>query len=87
MDTYGKERKQSDSPDWRNPDLLVKAKLPRSDIQLLAKYVEGLGHLGVITTTNKILGEVLIQTTTHCWPDLKKNLLSLPLDLEIIDPY
>ncbi|NBJ14958.1 MAG: DUF4911 domain-containing protein [Dehalobacter sp. 4CP] len=69
---------------WEDSDLLVKARIPRSDIQLLAKYVEGLGHLGVITTTDKVNGEVMIQTTRHCWPELEKVLSTLPLQIEIL---
>lgn len=80
------DKKHVDQTVWEESDLLIKAKLPRCDIQILAKYVEGLGHLGVVTTTDKINGEVMIQTTKYCWPDLKKILASLPLDLVIIDP-
>ncbi|AFV01439.1 MULTISPECIES: DUF4911 domain-containing protein [unclassified Dehalobacter] len=69
---------------WEDSDLLVKARILRSDIQLLAKYVEGLGHLGVITTTDKVNGEVMIQTTRHCWPELEKVLSTLPLQIEIL---
>jgi len=69
---------------WESSDLLVKARIPRSDIQLLAKYVEGLGHLGVVTTTDKAKGEVMIQTTRYCWPELEKILSALPLQMEIL---
>jgi len=46
--------------------------------------VEGLGHLGVVTTTDKVLGEVMIQTTKHCWPELKKVIEKMPLEIEFI---
>jgi hypothetical protein len=69
---------------WEDSDLLIQARIPRSDIQLLAKYVEGLGHLGVITTTNKVNGEVMIQTTRHCWPELERVLSALPLQIDIL---
>ncbi|NLI91825.1 MAG: DUF4911 domain-containing protein [Peptococcaceae bacterium] len=62
-------------------DLLVKAKVARSEIQLLAKYVEGMGHLGVVTTTDRMTGEVVIQTTRFCWPELEKLLSKLPLKI------
>lgn len=64
---------------WRESDLLVTAWVPRSDIQLLAKYVEGLGHLGVVTTIERFAGKVLIQTTKQCWPELKVILEKLPV--------
>ncbi|MCL1791647.1 MAG: DUF4911 domain-containing protein [Peptococcaceae bacterium] len=38
----------------------------RGDINLLVRLVEGLGHLGVITTLDKERGVVLIQTTEDC---------------------
>ncbi|NLP44803.1 MAG: DUF4911 domain-containing protein [Peptococcaceae bacterium] len=69
---------------WANCDLLVKAKVKRSDIQLLVKFVEGMGHLGVVTTVNRHQGEVLIQTTKYCWPDLIKLISELPIDFEIL---
>jgi hypothetical protein len=64
-------------------DCLVKAKIPPGDIQMLSKFVEGLGHLGVITTTDRHQGEVVIQTTTDCWPDLRAALASMPFAIEI----
>ncbi|EHQ88055.1 DUF4911 domain-containing protein [Desulfosporosinus youngiae] len=65
-------------------DLIVKARIDRSQIQLLCKLVEGLGHLGVVTTTNKELGEVMIQTTRHCWPELKEIVERMPLEIEFV---
>jgi len=69
---------------WIECDLLVKAKVARSDIQLLVKFVEGMGHLGVVTTLNSDKGEVLIQTTKFCWPDLFRLITELPIDFEIL---
>ncbi|WP_236006255.1 DUF4911 domain-containing protein [Paradesulfitobacterium ferrireducens] len=66
-------------------DLLVKAKVSRKDIQMLAKLVEGLGHLGTVTTTNKAEGEVLIQTTKDCWPELRQAILSMPFVVVLMD--
>lgn len=63
-------------------NLIIKARVDRSDIQMLCKLVEGLGHLGIVTTTNKELGEVMIQTTTYCWPDLKKAVEKMPFEIE-----
>ena len=40
-------------------DMIIKARIDRSEIQMLCKLVEGLGHLGVVTTTDKVLGEVM----------------------------
>jgi hypothetical protein len=51
-------------------------------MQMLDKLVEGLGHLGIVTTTNKALGEVMIQTTKQCWPDLKKAIEKMPFEIE-----
>ncbi|SDH92479.1 DUF4911 domain-containing protein [Desulfosporosinus hippei] len=65
-------------------DLIIKARIDRSQIQLLCKLVEGLGHLGVVTTTNKALGEVMIQTTRHCWPELKEVVKEMPLEIEFV---
>lgn len=64
-------------------DKLVKAHVARKDIQILVKLVEGLGHLGVITTLNKATGEILIQTTEDCWPDLRRALEHMACELEI----
>lgn len=69
---------------WENCDLLVKAWVPRTDIQMLVKYVEGVGHLGVVTTTDRLKAEVVIQTTKQCWPDLKKILEKLPIVIELM---
>ncbi|WP_042334271.1 DUF4911 domain-containing protein [Desulfosporosinus meridiei] len=65
-------------------DLIIKARIDRSQIQLLCKLVEGLGHLGVVTTTNKALGEVMIQTTRHCWPELEGVVKEMPLEIEFV---
>ncbi len=65
-------------------DLIIKARMDRSEIQMLCKLVEGLGHLGVVTTTDKVLGEVMIQTTKHCWPDLKQVIAHMPIEIEFI---
>lgn len=62
-------------------DVLVKAQVKRADIQMLAKLVEGLGHLGVVTTTDKSQGIVVFQTTKDCWPELKMNLINMPLEI------
>lgn len=63
-------------------DLIIKARLERSEIQMLCKLVEGLGHLGIVTTTDKALGEVMIQTTKDCWPALKQVIEQMPIEIE-----
>ena len=65
-------------------DVIIKARLDRSEIQMLCKLVEGLGHLGIVTTTNKEFGEVMIQTTKYCWPELKNVIEKMPLEIEFI---
>ena len=65
-------------------DVLVRAQVARTEIQMLAKLVEGLGHLGVVTTINKETGEVLIQTTRDCWPNLQSALRHMPLAIEFL---
>ncbi len=65
--------------------VIVNARLERVDMQMLDKLVEGLGHLGIVTTTNKALGEVMIQTTKYCWPDLKKAIEMMPFEIEFFD--
>jgi len=65
-------------------DLIVKARLDRSQIQMLCKLVEGLGHLGIVTTTNKALGEVMIQTTKYCWPELREAVEKMPLEIKFV---
>ncbi|TGE34186.1 DUF4911 domain-containing protein [Desulfosporosinus sp. Sb-LF] len=67
---------------FSDADIIVKARLERVDMQMLDKLVEGLGHLGIVTTTNKALGEVMIQTTKHCWPDLKMAIEAMPFEIE-----
>ena len=69
---------------YANADLIIKARIDRSEIQMLCKLVEGLGHMGVVTTTNKELGEVMIQTTKDCWTDLKKLIEQIPIEIEFI---
>lgn len=64
---------------------LVRAKLARPDIQLLVKFVEGMGHLGVVTTIDRQQGEVLIQTTKDCWPELKELISNLPLQVDLMN--
>lgn len=66
-------------------ETLVHARVERSDIQILAKLVEGLGHLGVVTTLDKATGEVLIQTTEDAWPELHTALLHMPITVELLD--
>ncbi|MDR3271813.1 MAG: DUF4911 domain-containing protein [Peptococcaceae bacterium] len=68
-----------------NKDLLAKAVLPPTDIQILSKLIEGLGHLGVVTTLDRLQGEVVIQTTQDCWPDLRDALEAMPIEVRIID--
>ena len=65
-------------------DLIIKARVERSEIQMLCKLVEGLGHLGIVTTTNKELGEVMIQTTKDCWPELKSVIEKMPVEIEFV---
>lgn len=73
---------------WANKNgeqsLTIKARVDRSEIQILCKLVEGLGHLGIVTTINKEQGNVVIQTTTDFWPDLKEAIEKMPLDIEWI---
>ena len=72
------------SSGYADTDIIVNARLERVDMQMLDKLVEGLGHLGIVTTTNKALGEVMIQTTKDCWPDLKKAIEKMPFRIEFI---
>ncbi len=65
-------------------DLIIKARIDRSEIQMLCKWVEGLGHLGIVTTTNKVLGDVMIQTTKDCWPELKQVIEQMPIEIEFL---
>ncbi|KJR48569.1 hypothetical protein UF75_1097 [Desulfosporosinus sp. I2] len=65
-------------------DTIIKARIDRTEIQMLCKLVEGLGHLGIVTTTNKELGEVMIQTTKDCWPELKNVIEKMPLEIDFI---
>lgn len=69
---------------YADADVIVHARLERVDMQMLDKLVEGLGHLGIVTTTNKALGEVMIQTTKYCWPDLKRAIENMPFEIEFI---
>ena len=69
---------------YTDADVIINARLDRSEIQILCKLVEGLGHLGVVTTTNKELGEVKIQTTKDCWAELKRVIEQMPIKIEFI---
>ena len=73
------------SSQYADADVIVNARLERVEMQMLDKLVEGLGHLGIVTTTNKALGEVMIQTTKDCWPDLKKAIEKMPFVIEFIE--
>ena len=64
--------------------IIIKGRVDRSEIQMLCKLVEGLGHLGIVTTTNKELGEVMIQTTKYCWPELKEAIEKMPFMMDFI---
>jgi len=77
-----KESLSQENDQYAEADVLVKARLDRVDMQMLDKLVEGLDHLGIVTTTNKALGEVMIQTTKDCWPDLKKAIENMPFEIE-----
>ena len=70
---------------FADADLIVKARLPRAEMQVLDKLVEGLGHLGVVSTTDKALGEVMFQTTKFCWPELKVCLEHMGLAIEFME--
>ncbi|ODA41739.1 DUF4911 domain-containing protein [Desulfosporosinus sp. BG] len=72
------------SSEFAEAGVIVKARLERVEMQMLDKLVEGLGHLGIVTTTNKALGEVMIQTTKQCWPDLKEAIENMPFEIEFI---
>jgi len=76
---------EQSSPLFSDVDVIVKARLERVQMQMLDKLVEGLGHLGIVTTTNKALGEVMIQSTKHCWPDLKKAIEQMPFEIEFFE--
>ena len=67
---------------FADADFVVNARLPRPEMQMLDKFVEGLGHLGVVSTTNKELGEVMIQTTKYCWLELKSCVERMGLEIE-----
>ncbi|MDR3543330.1 MAG: DUF4911 domain-containing protein [Desulfosporosinus sp.] len=69
---------------YTDADLIIRGCIDRSEIQMLCKLVEGLGHLGIVTTTNKELGEVMIQTTKDCWPELKRVIERMPIEMEFI---
>ncbi len=79
----GRECIESGKNCWQDCDMLVKARVARSDIQLLCKFVEGMGHLGVVTTIDRFEGDVLIQTTKHCWPELERLLQKLQIDIKM----
>jgi len=70
---------------FADSDVLIKAQVERSEIQMLVKLVEGLGHLGVVTTTDRHAGEVLIQTSIFTWPDLKQALEAMPFSIKFLD--
>ena len=67
---------------YSDAGMTIKARLERVEMQMLDKLVEGLGHLGIVTTTNKALGEVMLQTTRYCWPELKKAIERMPFAIE-----
>jgi hypothetical protein len=85
MDSFSRAERESLAHSlFSDADINVKARLDRVEMQMLDKLVEGLGHLGIVTTTNKELGEVLIQSTKYCWPELKKAIERMPFAIEFI---
>ena len=84
MDSCDEQRTSQINGAFSDADVIVNARLERVEMQMLDKLVEGLGHLGIVTTTNKALGEVMIQTTKYCWPDLKKAIENMPFEIEFI---
>ncbi|TGE37846.1 DUF4911 domain-containing protein [Desulfosporosinus fructosivorans] len=85
MGSLGRSMRTSEVIDlFSDADVIINARLERVEMQMLDKLVEGLGHLGIVTTTNKALGEVMIQTTKQCWPDLKKAIENMPFKIEFI---
>lgn len=84
MCSLDKPRTSQASGLFSDADVIINARLERVEMQMLDKLVEGLGHLGIVTTTNKALGEVMIQTTKQCWPDLKKAIEMMPFEIEFI---
>jgi putative protease len=78
-----RRRKAETLPPLADSDRLIYARVDRADIQLLTKYLEGLGHLGVVTTADRQAGEVLIQTTRSAWPELREMIMALPLPVEL----
>lgn len=81
---HSQEEQEARNVAFADADTLVRAKVARSDIQLLCKFVEGLGHLGVVTTTDRMNGEVIIQTTKYCWPDLQQAIEQMPINVEFL---
>ncbi|MCL1852266.1 MAG: DUF4911 domain-containing protein [Peptococcaceae bacterium] len=57
----------------------------RADINLLVRLVEGLGHLGVVTTLDKERGFVLLQTTADCREDLLTLMGHMPVVWRVMD--
>lgn len=84
MNSLDEPRKSQARSLFADADVIINARLERVEMQMLDKLVEGLGHLGIVTTTNKALGEVMIQTTKQCWPDLKKAIEKMPFAIEFI---
>lgn len=66
-------------------DVLLRAMVRRQDINLLVKFVEGLGHLGIITTLDKAQGLVLIQTTQDCYQELLMLMGRMPVVWKLMD--
>lgn len=70
---------------FSDADVIINARLERVDMQMLDKLVEGLGHLGIVTTTKRETGEVMIQTTKYCWPELKQAIEKMPFEIEFLN--
>lgn len=84
MDSFSLAEETPANNVFRDDGLIVKARLARVEMQMLDKLVEGFGHLGIVTTTNKEIGEVMIQTTRHCWPELKYAIEKMPFAIELL---
>jgi len=84
MNTTEVQNTHETNDKYSDADIIINARVERSEIQMLCKLVEGLGHLGIVTTTNKEFGEVMIQTTKYCWLELKKAIEKMPFEIEFI---
>ncbi|MDA8443285.1 MAG: DUF4911 domain-containing protein [Peptococcaceae bacterium] len=64
---------------------IIRLKVKPKDIAFLVQVIEGYGHIGVVTTSDPKLGEVVIQVTPDTYLEAQGIVANLPLEYTVLD--